>query len=95
IFINGREIHVQDQAALQQIFGVTYTGRYWLDAQGNLGIEGGGIIANLHAAMQATAGRQYGSVTGAGGTAAVDGQGGAMFSARTLDGKSIFWYSGQ
>ncbi len=96
IFINGREIHLQDQMALQQIFGVTYPGRYWLDAQGNLGIEGGMAIANLAAAMQATAGRQYGSVTGAGGTVASDGQGGFMFSGKTLDGsKSAFWYSGQ
>ena len=96
IFINGREIHVQDQMALQQIFGVTYPGRYWLDAQGNLGIEGGMAIVNLAAAMQAAAGRQYGSATGAGGTVASDGQGGFMFSGSTLDGsKSAFWYSGQ
>lgn len=96
IFINGREIHVQDQMALQQIFGVTYPGRYWLDAQGNLGIEGGMAIANLAAAMRAAAGRQYGSASGAGGTVASDGQGGFMFSGKTLDGsKSAFWYSGQ
>jgi hypothetical protein len=96
IFINGREIHVQDQLALQQIFGVTYPGRYWLDAQGNLGVEGGMAIANLGAAIQAAAGRQYGSATGAGGTVASDGQGGFMFSGSTLDGsKSAFWYSGQ
>lgn len=96
IFINGREIHLQDQMALQQIFGVTYPGRYWLDAQGNLGLEGGMAIVNLAAAMQAAAGRQYGSATGAGGTVAGDGQGGFMFSGKTLDGsKSAFWYSGQ
>ena len=96
IFINGREIHVQDQMALQQIFGVTYPGRYWLDAQGNLGVEGGMAIVNLGAAIQAAAGRQYGSASGAGGTVASDGQGGFMFSGKTLDGsKSAFWYSGQ
>jgi len=96
IFINGREIHVQDRMALQQIFGVTYPGRYWLDAQGNLGLEGGMAIANLATAMQAAARRQYGSTTGAGGTVASDGQGGFMFSGKTLDGsKSAFWYSGQ
>jgi hypothetical protein len=92
IFINGRQIHVQDQMALQQIFGVTIPGRYWLDAQGNLGIEGGMVIANLAAAMQAAAGRGYGSATGAGGTVGSDSQG-FMFSGRTL-GKSVFWYSG-
>jgi hypothetical protein len=93
IFINGREIHVQDQMALQQIFGVTIPGRYWLDAQGNLGIEGGMAIANLAQAMQAAAGNQYGSAYGAGGTVGKDSEG-FMFSGRTL-GKSVFWYSGQ
>ena len=93
IFINGREIHVQDQMALHQVFGVTIPGRYWLDAQGNLGIEGGMVIANLAAAMQAAAGRGDGSATGAGGTVGSDSQG-FMFSARTLDRKSVFWYSG-
>jgi hypothetical protein len=93
IFINGREIHVQDQMALQQIFGVAIPGRYWLDAQGNLGVEGGMAIANLAAAMQAAAGQQYGSAYGAGGTVGKDSEG-FMFSGRTL-GKSVFWYSGQ
>lgn len=96
IFINGREIHMQDQMALQQLFGVTIPGRYWLDAQGNLGVEGSDYpIANLAAAIQAALGRGYGSVTGAGGTAASDGQGGFMFSGRDVSGKSVFWYSGQ
>lgn len=93
IFINGREIHVQDQMALQQVFGVTIPGRYWLDAQGNLGIEGGMVIANLATAMQAAAGRGYGTVTGAGGTVGSDSEG-FMFSGRDLGGKSVFWYSG-
>jgi hypothetical protein len=96
IFFNGREIHLQDQQALQQIFGFTVPGRYWLDAQGNLGVEGNNYpIANLAAAVQASQGSQYGSVTGAGGTAASDGQGGYMFSGRDTSGKSVFWYSGQ
>ena len=96
IFFNGREIHVQDQMALQQVFGLTIPGRYWLDAQGNLGVEGNtSPIANLAVAVQAAQGSQYGSTTGVGGTAASDGQGGSMFSGRTPSGKSVFWYSGQ
>jgi hypothetical protein len=96
IFFNGREIHVQDQLALQQVFGFTIPGRYWLDAVGNLGVEGSAVpIANLAAAVQAARGGQYGSATGVGGTAASDGQGGTMFSGRTPSGKSVFWYSGQ
>jgi hypothetical protein len=96
IFFNGREIHVQDQMALQQVFGFTIPGRYWLDEIGNLGVEGSTVpIANLAAAVQAARGGQYGSATGVGGTAASDGQGGSMFSGRTASGKSVFWYSGQ
>jgi hypothetical protein len=96
IFFNGREIHVQDQMALQQVFGFTIPGRYWLDAQGNLGVEGSTTpIANLAAAVQAARGGEYGSASGIGGTAASDGQGGSMFSGRTPSGESVFWYSGQ
>lgn len=99
IFINGREIHVLDQRGLRQLFGVTYPGRYWLDAQGNLGPEGGPAIANIVAAIQAAQQRQatsqgsvthgYNSAYGARGTL-----GGGMYSGRTASGKSVFWYPG-
>ncbi len=95
IWINGREIHPLDQAALHQIFGTTIPGRYWLDAQGNLGPEGGAAIANLATAIQASRGgggsvtHGYGSAGGARGTV-----GGGMYSGRTATGKSVFWYPG-
>jgi hypothetical protein len=96
IFINGREIHRLDQMALQQIFGATIPGRYWLDAQGNLGLEGGAPIANLAAAIAASKGGQAGSVThgygGAGGSRGTVG--GGMYSGRTATGKSVLWYPG-
>ncbi len=96
IFINGREIHVQDQLALYQLFGVTYPGRFWLDAAGSLGPEGGPPIANLAVAMQQAAGRKSGTTTGIGGTVGFDESGGAMFSGRNAaTGKSIFWYKGR
>ncbi len=41
VFINGREIHPQDLAYLQRIFGTVNRGRYWLDARGVGGYEGG------------------------------------------------------
>ncbi len=96
IFINGREIHAQDRVALQQIFGTTIPGRYWLDARGNLGPEGGGAIANLAAAIEASRGGQSGSVThgygkGYGSRGTV---GGGMYSGRTATGKSVLWYPG-
>jgi hypothetical protein len=46
VFINGRELHMLDVAALQQITPV-FQGRYWVDAQGNIGLEGGPALMNL------------------------------------------------
>lgn len=100
IFINGREIHPLDQAGLQQLFGVTYRGHYWLDANGNLGPVGGPAIVNIVSAIrqaQTASGQQsgasvthgYGSAYGSRGTV-----GGGMYSGRTASGKSVFWYPG-
>ncbi|MBW2481584.1 MAG: hypothetical protein JRF38_16475, partial [Deltaproteobacteria bacterium] len=80
IFINGREIHPMDQLGLQQLFDITYRGRYWLDDRGNLGVEGGPALVNIVAAIQAAQSRQsggstthgYGSASGARGTLAGD-----------------------
>lgn len=46
VFFNGRQLHVLDVVALQQITPV-YQGRYWVDAQGNIGLEGGPALVNL------------------------------------------------
>jgi hypothetical protein len=62
VFVNGRELHPLDVAALQSIFGVVYQGRYWLDAQGNVGVEGGAFLFNLVAAS----GRSGSGLQGAG-----------------------------
>ena len=92
IFINGREIHVLDREALQKIFGQTIPGRYWLDALGNLGPEGGPAIANLALAIEKareSVTHGYGNAGGARGTV-----GGGMYSGRTATGKSASWYPG-
>lgn len=47
VYVNGRELHVQDVFALRQIVGTVLPGRYWLDAYGNVGYEGGPAILNL------------------------------------------------
>ncbi|WP_019614235.1 hypothetical protein [Psychromonas ossibalaenae] len=99
IFINGREIHPMDQRGLQQLFGVTYKGYYWLDAQGNLGPIGGYAIVNIVNAIQAAQQQQpsgsvthgYGSSYGSRGTLSSGG----MYSGRTASGKSVFWYPGK
>lgn len=47
VFINGRELHPHDVAALQQITAV-FPGRYWVDAQGYGGWENGPVMFNLY-----------------------------------------------
>ena len=79
IFINGREIHSADQMALYRLLGVTYQGRYLLDAQGNLTTEQGQFLVNLAAAAQSAGGQKGGLTSGAGGTVGVDGSGGVLF----------------
>ena len=49
VLINGRELHIIEITYLQQLLGVVYPGYYWMDAQGNIGVEGGGFLFNLYA----------------------------------------------
>lgn len=87
IFINGREIHPMDQMALTQMLGGTIPGRYYLDARGNLGPEGGQPLVNLLAVSQANAASGQGGVySGMGGTVGTDGSGGVLFYSRTASG---------
>ncbi len=80
IFINGREIHPWDQLAIYQLLGDTYPGRYQLDAQGNLSVEGGAFLVNLvQASQRSSGGGQGGLTSGSGGTVGVDGSGGVLF----------------
>jgi len=61
VFINGRELHPADVQALQTLLGAVYPGRYWVDAQGNAGMEGGPAVVNLYVvARQRGAGRNGG-----------------------------------
>ena len=51
VFINGRELPTSDLVALQRL-GPVPQGRYWLDGQGNWGVEGGPVQGNLVAAAR-------------------------------------------
>ncbi len=89
VFINGRELHPLDLQALQALVGQVMPGRYWLDAQGYAGAEGGPAVANLMQAAQQLyrqnggVGENYGGGAGAyhnprtGIGIITDGQGGA------------------
>lgn len=60
VFINGRELHIMDVRALQQIT-IVMPGRYWCDARGNMGFEGGPALVNLYA-LAAAANQRGGGV---------------------------------
>lgn len=47
VFINGRELHPVDIKVLISIYGKALPGRWWVDAQGNAGPEGGPMQINL------------------------------------------------
>src|SRR4051794_25983752 len=72
VIINGRAIHALEYAATVATFGYALPGRYRLDAWGNLGVEGGPMLFNLHLAQLAQGGRSW-YQAGAGGTMASDG----------------------
>jgi hypothetical protein len=46
VFVNGRELHPLDVAGLRQL-GPVLPGRYWVDANGTFGFEGGPPLGNL------------------------------------------------
>ncbi len=62
VFINGRQLHRVDVARLMQI-GPVYQARCWMDAQGNIGLEGQPAFGNVWVA----AARIFGGAGGGGG----------------------------
>lgn len=52
VFVNGRRLPVFELWMLQQLVGPVLPGRYWLDARGNAGFEGGPPLVNLAAAQR-------------------------------------------
>lgn len=61
VYINGRALHQMEIAYLYQVFGTVVPGRFWMNAQGIGGLEGGPAIFNLAAAAQQGQGRSGGS----------------------------------
>jgi hypothetical protein len=47
MWINGRELHPVDVQVMTSIFGRVIPGRWWVDAQGNAGQDGGPAVMNL------------------------------------------------
>jgi hypothetical protein len=80
VFINGRELHLQDVIGLRQFCQVVLPGRYWVDAQGNCGYEGGPPLVNLRMLATQSSGGGAWSVNSAFGTTCGDGQGNLFFN---------------
>jgi hypothetical protein len=93
VIINGRELHQQDVTALRQLTPYVIPGRYWVDARGIGGYEGGPPIFDLQALARAAGGVRGGawSYTSphGGGRVGGDGQGFSYF----ID-KDTSWTSG-
>jgi hypothetical protein len=67
VFVNDRELHPSDIASLQVALGPIRPGRYWLDGQGNYGVEGQRAAGNLVAMAQRAQQLGRGSQGGGGG----------------------------
>ncbi len=64
VFVNGRDLHRLEVMLLSQVTTV-YRGRYTLDAQGNVGIEGGPFLYNVfQVGQQMMAAQQRGGGNG-------------------------------
>jgi hypothetical protein len=75
VFVNGREIHPRELSYLQNLFGPVGADRYWLDARGIAGYEGGPPQFDLRAkAIARGAGGGGYSRRGAFGSTGSDGQ---------------------
>jgi hypothetical protein len=73
VVVNGRELHRLDVWRLKQVTPV-WPGRYWMDAQGSFGYEGGPMLGNIWlAAARAAWGSTATSGGGGGGSVKREG----------------------
>jgi hypothetical protein len=56
VLVNGRRLPSVELRYLQSLFGPIRPGRYWLDAVGNAGFEGGPALVNIAAAARSAQG---------------------------------------
>ena len=90
VFFNGRELHPQEAAYLQGLFGYVIPGRYWLNWQGIGGVEGGPPLFNLVAAAAQAGGGAggYGGYTRRTPFGSVGGDGNCSYF-MSPDGSSV------
>jgi hypothetical protein len=59
VFVNGRELHPHDVAALIALYGQVWPGRWWVNGRGDFGPEGGPAIGNLRRAAASARGGSW------------------------------------
>jgi hypothetical protein len=59
VVINGRAVHMLEYQAIVASYGYAVPGRYSLDANGNIGLEGGPFLFNIHAIGMGQSGRSW------------------------------------
>lgn len=74
VFINGREIHPDELQYLRMLYGQVQRARYWLNAQGIAGYEGGPPQFNLVAAARQSRGNGSSLRRGLFGSTGSDGE---------------------
>ncbi len=84
VVINGRELHPLDVLGLQRLVGVVLPGRWWTDAAGNFGMEGGPVLGNLWQVYR----QLHGAGMGAAGSGLItaDGSGTPMYDSTDMFG---------
>jgi hypothetical protein len=81
VFINGRQLHTLDMLRLQQLVGQVWPGRWWVDARGNFGPEGGPLLGNLWMVAQLRSAPSGGSSrTSSVSGVTVGGEGGFLYA---------------
>jgi hypothetical protein len=94
VFINGRELHPLDVAALQSFLGRVELGRWFVDGSGNFGPEGGMIVGNLVTiAQQQRSSDSYYKKDSVGGAVFIGG-GCVNVSTKQPDGSTSDYYGG-
>lgn len=74
VFVNGRELHPQEVDSLRRLYGHVQSGRYWLDARGIGGYEGGPPQFDLRERAIAQRQRSGYGRRGSGGSIGSDGE---------------------
>lgn len=97
VFVNGRQLHLQDKLGLEQMGVPVQRGHWWLRANGDFGRDGlPFVLGNLLRIVRGHRGRAYGSVYSsiAGGIVTHDGAGNLSASFRNSDGSYSSYNSG-